>query len=340
MFDNQPLVSIVMPIYNQQAYLSRSLRDACNQNYHKIEIVAVNDGSTDDSLDILRQASNEDNPIVVVNQANGGLIAANVAGIKNASGEYICFVDPDDRIGPDFVESFVQLLDGEYDFVAQGFVYKYPDRVVPFPLRNDSIFNESDLRQLADSYILDSKLALDNTIFVARWNKMYKRDCLNSFVNEYFESKRVSLGEDSLFTYLLLMHASSAKVCARICSYQYVQHERSMMRSNNWHRALEKTQITYSYFSEIVSRYPSGENAAYYLLYALGSGLLGTTMRSSYLEGRKLYRNLQADEAYKHSVKLVVGHSGMHNVNALLQYIGVPSWLYALARGIYSFFHK
>jgi glycosyltransferase involved in cell wall biosynthesis len=335
-----PLVSIVLPIYNQEKFLPNALQDVCAQKYTNIEIIAVNDGSTDNSLNLLREAAEKDKRIAVVNQANGGLVAATATGIIHASGEYVCFFDPDDRIGPDFIESFVKLLDNEYDFVAQGFSYQYPNKKIPFSLKADCVFETNELRALADSYILDQRLALDNNIFVARWNKMYRRDCLESFVNEYFESRAVSIGEDSLFTYMLLMHASSARTSAHISSYRYVQHESSMMRSGNWSGTLSKIKTTYACFSAIVSRYSGGENAASYLLYALASGLLSSTMKGNVTDGKELFHQLQSDDAYRHSVELVSRYSGMRNFNALLQYIGCPAGLYALILRLHALISK
>lgn len=93
-------ISIVLPVYNQERFLRDALESVGVQTYSDIEIVVVNDGSTDSSLRIATEYAKRDPRVKIVSQDNGGLLAANVTGIKAATGDYICFFDPDDRIGP------------------------------------------------------------------------------------------------------------------------------------------------------------------------------------------------------------------------------------------------
>ena len=93
------LVSIIVPVYNQEHYLHRSLSSILAQTYQEIEVVVVNDGSTDTSLAIIEQYSAKDSRLKVVSQENRGLAGAIITGIRHASGDFIAFVDPDDFIG-------------------------------------------------------------------------------------------------------------------------------------------------------------------------------------------------------------------------------------------------
>ena len=81
------------------------------QTYEDIEVVAVNDGSTDDSLEILKYYSQRDSRIKIIDKPNGGLVDAVYTGVVNSIGEYICFVDPDDYVSPAFVDFFMKCFD-------------------------------------------------------------------------------------------------------------------------------------------------------------------------------------------------------------------------------------
>ena len=92
------LFSIIVPVYNTEKYLDRCLKSIINQTYSKIEIIVVNDGSTDRSLDICIKYQKMDKRVVVINKENGGLSSARNAGLINATGNYYIFVDSDDYI--------------------------------------------------------------------------------------------------------------------------------------------------------------------------------------------------------------------------------------------------
>jgi glycosyltransferase involved in cell wall biosynthesis len=92
------LISIVVPVYNSEKYLEKCLVSLINQTYKNIEIIVINDGSTDGSLDIAKQLAKRDSRVKVYSKKNGGLSSARNHGIEKASGEYIGFVDSDDYI--------------------------------------------------------------------------------------------------------------------------------------------------------------------------------------------------------------------------------------------------
>ena len=93
-----PKISVIVPIFNVEKYLKECLESIINQTFKDIEIICINDGSTDNSLDILNQYAEKDNRIKVITQSNQGLSAARNTGIKYANGEYISFIDSDDYI--------------------------------------------------------------------------------------------------------------------------------------------------------------------------------------------------------------------------------------------------
>jgi len=103
-----PLVSIIVPVYNAQKGLSRCLESICSQTYQELEIIVLNDGSTDDSLAICEQFRAKDPRIMVVDKENEGVSRTRNAGLTLAQGDYIQFADSDDALDPDYTQNLVQ----------------------------------------------------------------------------------------------------------------------------------------------------------------------------------------------------------------------------------------
>lgn len=98
------LLSIVVPVYNVAPYLDRSIRSILGQTYQNLEVILVDDGSTDGSGEICEEYARQDSRVVLICQENQGASAARRNGIRVASGTYMGFIDPDDYIDPDFYE--------------------------------------------------------------------------------------------------------------------------------------------------------------------------------------------------------------------------------------------
>lgn len=114
----KPLVSVIIPVYNAEKYLNRCVESVLNQTYHNLEIILVNDGSTDQSRKICESYLIQDKRVKFFNQENGGSSLARNKGLDNANGEYITFVDSDDHIKNDMYKQMVELsLDHNLDIV-------------------------------------------------------------------------------------------------------------------------------------------------------------------------------------------------------------------------------
>ena len=117
-------ISVVVPIYNTSIYLSKCLESLINQTYKDIEIICINDGSTDNSLEILNKFQKKDNRIKIITQENQGLSAARNKGIVEANGEYISFIDSDDWVDLDFFEKLITALEKEHADIAAGSIIR------------------------------------------------------------------------------------------------------------------------------------------------------------------------------------------------------------------------
>ena len=115
------LISIVVPVYNAEKYISNCIKSLCNQTYTNIEIILVNDGSTDSSLEICHLYSEKDNRIKIINQSNRGVSAARNTGIYAAKGAYLTFVDSDDYVMDNYCDILIELINvNNVDFVYCG----------------------------------------------------------------------------------------------------------------------------------------------------------------------------------------------------------------------------
>ena len=118
------LVTVVVPIYNVERYLEKCLTSIILQTYKNLEVILVNDGSTDNSLNICKEFEKEDSRIRIISQENKGLSVARNVGIENAKGEYIAFVDSDDFISCKFIENlYNESIRNNSDIVCCDFYY-------------------------------------------------------------------------------------------------------------------------------------------------------------------------------------------------------------------------
>ena len=161
-------VSIIVPVYNVEKYLAKCLDSLINQTLKEIEIICINDGSRDNSLSILREYSNKDNRIIVVDKKNEGQSIARNIGISRASGEYLGFVDSDDWVDLDYFEKLYNSAK-KYDTDISCAGYK---RVKKCKSRVRKSFEAELLCKTTNDKVRLDNVPADNYI----WNKIYKRN--------------------------------------------------------------------------------------------------------------------------------------------------------------------
>ena len=192
-----PKVSIVVPCYNIQKYVGRCIESLLAQTFTDFELILVNDGSTDDTLSILKEYEKKDSRIIVLEKENGGLSDARNAGMKIAKGEYIQFVDGDDFAEDILLEKCAQKLDETgADIVIFDFYQYYTETNTKEVISHS--FDETK------EYSLDTTPTLLTNIKNAAWNKMYK---LSLFKENHIEYPFGYYYEDLGTTYRLLPRA-------------------------------------------------------------------------------------------------------------------------------------
>ena len=167
-------ISVIVPIYNTSKYLVRCVDSIRNQTYRNLEIILIDDGSTDDSLKVCKLLAEEDDRIKVIHQDNTGLAETRNKGIDIASGDYICFIDSDDYIESGMVETLLKNAERTNSDVSgiRAFIHLRNGRVEGFKNGKREIVSTKGIREAVSSYS-------DGVISIAAWDKLYKKEALD-----------------------------------------------------------------------------------------------------------------------------------------------------------------
>lgn len=201
-------VSLIIPIYNTNSYLHKCLSSAISQTYHNMEIICIDDGSTDGSDKILDEFAQKDQRIIAIHQKNTGESGARNAGLRIASGDYIGFMDCDDWIEANMYESLVNAIEQyNVDIAASSWIKE--GEAYSLLIKNKykvprGIINQEQLMNYV--YQRDAYQG-----FAYMWDKLYKRELIyNAKGNFVHFNEKLILGGDVLFLAQMLLNAQSA----------------------------------------------------------------------------------------------------------------------------------
>ena len=240
---NNPLVSIIVPVYNVQNSVARCLESICAQTWKNIEIILVNDGSRDESFSVCEQFREKDPRIVLVDKSNSGVSDTRNCGMTLASGKYVQFVDSDDYIEPDFTERLVtaaetnnaDLVIAPYWMVIPansckagqalenlqenlGIEEKRPDDVREYGFLPEGIYDR-------ETFALRLMEKPASFFYSVLWNKLYRRDIL---VDNHLQfTSEVRWAEDLVFNLEYILYAN-VFVSIPKAGYHYVQNPQSI----------------------------------------------------------------------------------------------------------------
>lgn len=192
--DKNDTISVIIPVYNVDRYIVEALDSVCNQTYRNLEIIIIDDGSTDNSAKICDEYAVKDSRITVIHQSNAGAAAAKNAGLRIASGKYLAFLDSDDYLERNSYEFMLsKLIEDDADVVQCSFRDVYVNK------KNDRIFLKEKQEFTVTDYL--KRFTTDWTCSLL-WDKLYKR-CL--FDGIFFEEGHKI--DDEYFTYQGIMNA-------------------------------------------------------------------------------------------------------------------------------------
>ena len=204
------LVSIVVPMYNSEKYMSECIDSVLNQDYKNIELILVNDGSKDKTEKIAKDYAKNDKRVIVINQENKGVSEARNNGIKHSKGEYITFIDSDDFIEKDFISYYVSLIEKtNADIALSRMPIKYRTNIEVKPQSEEKI-----------EVISGNDCALEMLyykIFIASWNKLFRKELLTN--NNILFENNLAFGEGFNFSIDAFLKAN--KVCTTSISKYY-----------------------------------------------------------------------------------------------------------------------
>jgi len=250
-----PLISVLVPVYNIERYIGFCLESIIKQKYRHLEIIVVDDGSTDRSGEICDLYAAKDSRIKVIHKANGGLVSARKAAMLVAQGKYIGYVDGDDWIGPDYYSDlFLKLNEGGCDAVIAGFSRDLFDSTATMSnVVEAGCYEGGKLSDLFANMISTGKF-FRHGITTYLWNKLFKREIVEKI--QLGIDDKISIGEDGAVVYPALLQCKKIFV-ANNFSYHYRQREDSMLKkSKPFEQEISQLQVLYNQLYKSIKKYP------------------------------------------------------------------------------------
>ena len=218
-FQKNPLVSVVSPCYNVERYLSRFLECLLSQTYKNIEIILVDDGSTDNTRYLLDEIASKDNRVSIIHKSNGGCSSARLAGIKRASGEYIYSCDPDDYMELNCIQALVDTAHASgADITYCDYDCMYTDRTVPV------IYKLNNMDKLT---YLHAQLA--GGMWGVFWNKLIRKSLMDEY--HVYPDVRVTLWEDYHVVNGCAAFANNIAYCPKVLYHYNCENQDSIMHN-------------------------------------------------------------------------------------------------------------
>jgi len=297
-------ISIIVPVYNAEAYLNDCFCCLREQTYENWEAIFINDGSRDGSEALIREMARLDSRFVMLNQANSGVSAARNLGLCHASGEYLYFLDADDRLESNALFSLVSALKAEgVSAVRCGYIHETEEGI---PLLSVSVSTGvligSALQEHIRSLLSPLKeVGYDGSQLAVIWNTLFRRECL---VGLTFDTG-LFRGEDTLFLVGALLRCSSIIIIPDQL-YHYIQHAGSAM--GKYHKEFEENLWQYMHVLDGLASddmtWADQEEILSAAMYSLAIQNLMNICRAPGLSGserRKLMRSfLSQDEVVQH----------------------------------------
>ncbi|MCM1286184.1 MAG: glycosyltransferase [Acetobacter sp.] len=238
------LISVIIPVYNVEMFLDRCIDSVINQTYDNLEIILVDDGSTDHSPVLCDNWSKKDSRIKVIHKKNGGLSDARNCGLDCSSGNYVVFIDSDDYVKSDMIETlFLRLIDDASDLALCNYLCVSDD---------ENYVNDYENSLPVSDELIDGKQAQRKLFGDMHWH--YVIACCKLYKKFLFDDFRFPVGKlhEDLFTTHLIFEKCNLVSCVREPLYYYYQNENSITHSYSIRRldALDAYISRFNYFYE------------------------------------------------------------------------------------------
>jgi glycosyltransferase involved in cell wall biosynthesis len=253
-------VSIIIPVYRAAETLENTVSSILSQSYKDLEIILVNDGSPDNSLEVCRKIE-QNNPgrVRVFDKENGGVVSAYKMGIKNAQGDYIAFCDADDTYKQDYLSHGIEIIEKyNCDFISYGCtICSQTNHELVLNSAETGFYDKQRIREEILPHCLFNIFdpAAYYKVLVYRWNKIYKKELIDRFVDKLDENCYQI--EDNVFTTLAILNAESFYI-ENISFYNYILQEKSITKGYSkelFERYLYSLEILKKLTNENLSQY-------------------------------------------------------------------------------------
>ena len=229
-------ISVIIPVFNLEDCIKRTLDSVCAQTYSNLEIIVIDDGSTDKSYQVICDYAKNDPRIISIHQENAGVTSARLNGLEHATGEWIGFVDGDDEIDTDMYEI---LIHNALKYNAQishcGYRMIFEDGRVNYFHNTNCIVEQDNLKGLSD--LLDGSLVEPGLC-----NKLYHKALIQSFISDNAMDKGIKNNEDLLMNYFLFSK-SEKSVFVDQCKYRYIVRRGSASRRISTHTIYDPIKV-------------------------------------------------------------------------------------------------
>lgn len=240
-------ISVIIPVYNVSDYLERCLNSVINQTYNNLEIILVNDGSTDNSGAICDEFANKYNIIKVIHKKNGGLSDARNVGLKIATGKYIAFLDSDDWIDLDYYEKlYSKMIEYDSDISIIGFFWAQDNNFnkSPFYLEDKIFTSDEAINELVKDELLTSHV----------WNKLFKRELWNDIEFPYRKSY-----EDVFVMHKVFAKANKIAIISDFKHYYFMRND-SIIHTQSTKNLIDEFLAFKTRYDDLKDSYPHIKN--------------------------------------------------------------------------------
>lgn len=247
--ENLDLISVVIPVYNVKKYLKRCFKCVSTQTYRNLEIILVDDGSTDGSSELCDNFNQTDSRVIVFHKKNGGLSAARNSGVSIANGKYVCFIDSDDTVDLDYVETLYNTIikySVKLAICAHRVIY---DKQTPI----DMSTGESGK---VESEVILRRLLYSDGIDTSSWAKMFEKSLL--LKHPFPEGRNF---EDAATTYLYIDSVDYVGLNS-VAKYNYYIRTTSISQKPFSKMKMDLITSTQEMYDYILKKYPKMERAA------------------------------------------------------------------------------
>ena len=311
-------VSIIVPIYNTEKYLERSLDSIVAQSFTNLEIILVNDGSTDNSLEIIKRYADKDKRIKVIDQENKGVSEGRNIALKNATGDYLAFVDPDDWIDLDDIEKMVAFEEKKESDIS-FFNYKI-NGVIQKNNKIENEYNENNINNFI-------KLLINGDIPGYLWRLLLRK---NITKNINFK-KDLKIAEDLVFILEILKNTKKISKSEE-AYYNYFLEENSLTRAKNKYAInMHNTFTMNKYIKELYSEFEIIANTKHiseiglYILKMHRDGYNKEKLKEefNFLVNSQEYQNMKTKINYNELSKIdknIIKYIEKNNYNDMVKY--------------------